>query len=94
MRDRFSDKLAGANRRQDYILHKILSEGFNSATEECVEEGDCNVPERNAGETKLEFDWLQLSFTLFSAFRDNLGEPFLDALKGHLRRPEGQFSAP
>jgi len=47
-------------------------------------ERDFNAPERDCGETALEFDWLQLSFSPFSAFLDNLDDPLFDVLKGHL----------
>ena len=49
-------------------------------------ERDFNAPERDCGETALEFDWLQLSFSLFSAFLDNLDDPPFDVLKRHPHR--------
>ena len=48
-------------------------------------ERDVNAPERNCSKTTLEFDWLRLSFGLFSTLLDNLDELLLDILEGHLR---------
>ena len=48
-------------------------------------EWDINTPERYCGKAALEFDWLRLSFGLFSTFLDNLDELLLDVLEGHLR---------
>ena len=55
-------------------------------------EGDVNARGQNCGETALQFDWLQLSFSLFSAFLDNLDAPLLDVLKGHLRREDSNVN--
>ena len=48
-------------------------------------EWDINTPEGNCGKATLEFDWLRLSFDLFSTLLDNLDELLLDVLEGHLR---------
>ena len=87
LRDRFTDKHAGANRRLDFILHEKLSDGLDSATEECAKEGDVSVLERVCGDTELEFDWLRLCFILVSPFLDNLGEPLLEVLKEQFYHP-------
>ena len=85
VRDIFSDKHAGANRRLDYLLHKERSEGLDSTTQECRVERDVDAPEGNCGKAALEFDWLRLSFGLLSTLLDNLDELLLGALKRHLR---------
>ena len=65
VRDIFSDKPAGVNRRLDYPLHKERSEGLDSTTQKCRVERDVDAPEGNCGKAALEFDWLRLSFGLF-----------------------------
>ena len=48
-------------------------------------ERDVNAPEGDCGKTALEFDWLRLSFGLFSTFLNNHDQLLLDVLEGHLR---------
>ena len=82
--DIFSDKLAGVNRRL-LDLHKERSERPDSTTQECSVERDVDSPKGNYSKTALEFDWLRLSFCLFSTLLDNLDELLFDVLEGHLR---------
>ena len=85
VRDIYSDKLAGVNRRLHDLLHKERSEGLDSTTQEFGVEWDVDAPEGNCGKAALEFDWLRLSFGLLSTLLDNLDELLLGALKRHLR---------
>ena len=55
------------------------------ATQEYRVERDVDATEGDCGKTALEFDWLRLSFCLFSTFLNNLDELLLDVLEGHLR---------
>ena len=78
-------QLAGVNRRLNDLLHKERSERLDSTTQEFGVEWDVDAPEGNCGKTALEFDWLRLSFGLFSTLLDNLDELLFDVLEGHLR---------
>ena len=49
-------------------------------------EADVNASKRNWSDTRLGFDWLLFSFSLFSIFLENCDDPHLDVLKEHLWR--------